>query len=102
MTELRPQRAAILARDAAHARLRHLTVAAVAFATAIAGTVGGVAASSTHARAVARIALRPGSATSILPVPAPVPTTPVAGAPQPESASPVASAAPPVVVSGGS
>jgi len=103
MVEPRSQRHAILARDAAVARLRRLTVAVLATATGIAGVLAGVAASSTHGRAAVRRDAPSTRATTAPAVPVPVPaaTIPAAGALAPSSA-PVASSAPPIVVSGGS
>jgi hypothetical protein len=106
MSEIRSQRHAIAARDAAAARLRRLTAAALAAATAVGGLVAGVAASATHPRAVVRSASPKTVAAGIPPVPAPAPTTPVANVDQAGSSAPASapssSAAPPVVVSGGS
>jgi hypothetical protein len=106
MTEPRPQRHAILARDAATARLRRLSLVSLALAAGGAAAVGGYAASTTHSRpAGRRVAAAPATATGIPAVPAPAATTPVAGAapaPAAQSPAPVATSAPPVVVSGGS
>jgi hypothetical protein len=106
MAETRPQRHAIIARDAAAARLRWLTAAALAVATGVAGLLAGVAASSTHHRAAARRILPAPHTTTVPPVPVPTATVPLAAVPQPSSAAPssapVPSYAQPVVVSGGS
>ncbi len=105
MAEIRSQRHAIAARDAAAARLRRLTVAAIAGATGVGGLLAGVAASATHPRAVLRSASEATVPRGIPRVPAPSPTTPV-GSVDPAAAAPVpapsASEAPPIVVSGGS
>jgi hypothetical protein len=101
MVEPRSQRHAILARDAAVARLRRLTVAALAAATGIAGLLAGVAASSTHGRATVSRDAPSTRATTVPPVPEPAATIPADGVVAPSSA-PVNSSAPPIVVSGGS
>jgi hypothetical protein len=106
MSETRQQRHAILARDAATARLRRLSLASLALAAGASVAVGGYAASTTRSRPVDRhVAAAPVTATGIPAVPAPAATTPVAGAaavPAARSPAPAATSAPPVVVSGGS
>ena len=106
MAEIRSQRQAIAARDAAVARLRWLTAAAIAAATGVGGLLAGVAASATHPRAVVRSAAPATVVRGIPRVPAPSPTTPVANVDPVATAAPApvpsSSAAPPVVVSGGS
>jgi hypothetical protein len=104
MADVRPQRA-ILARDAATARLRRLTVAVLAGAAAIAGAVAGYAASITHNRSVRGALATARAATAIPPVPVPAATVPVAGVDPgiaPASSAPATSSAAPIVVSGGS
>jgi hypothetical protein len=107
----RDPRAAVAARDAALARTRRLTAAAVAAGLALTAAFTAVAAGSTHLRktvVVPRVRRRP-AATG--PVSAPVPPLVAAheAAPAPSSApapSPAPAAVPqpvtPVVVSGGS
>ena len=104
MAEIPSQRQSIAARDAAVARLRRLTAAAIAAATGVGGLLAGVAASATHPRAVVRSA-EPATVVRGIPlVPAPAPTTPVANVDPGAAAAPApsSSTAPPVVVSGGS
>jgi len=106
------------ARDAALRRLRRLTAATVAGATALAGVFAGLAASSLPGRKGGGVALRPPislrlpqahrvmrparktahatAAAAATPAPSP------AAAPAPPPAAPAPTPAPPVVVSGGS
>ena len=106
MAEIRSQRHAIAARDAAATRLRRLTAAAIAAATGVGGLLAGVAASATHPRAVHRSASEATVQRGVPRVPAPSPTTPVGSVDSAAAAAPVpapsASVAPPIVVSGGS
>jgi hypothetical protein len=104
-----PHRSAVLARDAATARLRRMTVGAFAGASALAVVFAGVAAGTTHAkkaavRAVARTA--PVSALPAVKVSAPSPTPPGGGtavaAPAAPVQAPTPAYTPPVVTSGGS
>ena len=101
------------ARDAALRRLRWLTLAAGVIAVAVMGFVSALTAASTHARVVIKHALgaSPVASSSIVSVPEPTATVPVAtGISATSSSSTPAAAAPapstasstPVVVSGGS
>ena len=104
MADGRPQRA-IHARDAAAARLRRLTVAALAGAAGVAGAVAGYAASTTHLRTTLRGEPTTRAATTVPQLPAPAATIPVADVNPglaPPSSAPSASSSAPVVVSGGS
>jgi hypothetical protein len=113
------------ARDAALLRLRRLTAATVAGATALAGVFAGLAASSLPGRKGGRVAQRPPIslrlpqahravrlpratthvAASVTAATTPAPATPApssTAAPAPPPAAPAPTPAPPVVVSGGS
>jgi hypothetical protein len=99
------------ARDGGLRRLRRLTIASTAVATALTGAFAGLGAASLPGRTVS------GAAPTTRPrpvahrarraeAPAPTPTLPAEGASEapapPPAPAPVASSAPPVVVSGGS
>jgi len=116
------RRPAPLARDAALARLRRLTIVATAVGTALAGGFAALAANAVPGRkaggATSPATTRPASGgglrlqparprtTTTAPAPssddAPAPATTQAPAPSPPSAPPAPAPAPPVVVSGGS
>jgi hypothetical protein len=115
VNEERPIRAAF-ARDAALARLRRTTRAAVAVSVALAGIFAGIAAASTHPRKVVyssgRRLARP-KETTVTPTTTAASTTTVnpgdeeatpttTVAPAPPVQAPVPATSPPVVVSGGS
>jgi hypothetical protein len=94
-------------RDKASARIRRLTIAAVAGATALTAAFAGLAAGSTHTtKKVVKRVTRTAQAPVTAPTPKLVPSgsTVTPAAPQSQSQAPVVtpSVSPPVVVGGGS
>jgi hypothetical protein len=102
----------VRARDAARRRLRRLTFAAVAGATALVGLFAGIAAKAVPGRKTVTTPTKAATTSRTATIPAaPAPIVPVEGgdsgaaapsAPAAPSQAPVQSAAPPVVSSGGS
>jgi hypothetical protein len=93
-------------RDKASARIRRLTIGAVAGATALTAAFAGLAAGSTHTtkKVVKRVGARPAQAPVTAPTPKLVPSGSTVTPAAPQSQAPVVtpSVSPPVVVGGGS